>query len=363
MTLSLCMIVKNEEDVLERCLNSFNGVFDEIVIVDTGSTDNTIKIAKKFTDKIYHFKWINDFSAARNFSFSKATSDFIMWADADDIIVPTEREKLIKFKKNLTQSVDVVMLKYAISFDENNNPTFVYFRERIFNRTQNFKWKDPVHEAITPKGNIKYENITIEHRKTKPTAPGRNLKIYENLKKEKVLFSPRQTFYYARELYYNNKFNKAIVEFKKFIKMPNGFKENYIEACLNLSFCYQHLNKLTLAKQSLFNSFAYDTPRSEILCELANIYFLENNYKSAIYYYNLATKNTPNHQSGAFVLNDCYNFIPYIQQCVCYYKLKNINMALKFHKLAKKIKPNNKLVLANDKFFKEIIKSKKNEAF
>ena len=72
ITISLCMIVKNEEKNLERCLSSYAPLMDEIIVVDTGSTDKTKEIAAKFTDKIYDFTWINDFSAARNFSFEKA---------------------------------------------------------------------------------------------------------------------------------------------------------------------------------------------------------------------------------------------------------------------------------------------------
>ncbi|MDE5995713.1 MAG: glycosyltransferase family 2 protein, partial [Eubacterium sp.] len=85
-TISLCMIVKNEEKVLARCLESIKNAVDEIIIADTGSTDNTKEIAKKYTDKIYDFEWVDDFSKARNFSFSKASKDYIMWLDADDII-------------------------------------------------------------------------------------------------------------------------------------------------------------------------------------------------------------------------------------------------------------------------------------
>ena len=70
ITISLCMIVKNEEAVLARCLDSLRGLMDEIIIVDTGSTDNTKEIALKYTDKVYDFSWGDDFAAARNFSFS-----------------------------------------------------------------------------------------------------------------------------------------------------------------------------------------------------------------------------------------------------------------------------------------------------
>ncbi|MDE6896493.1 MAG: glycosyltransferase family 2 protein, partial [Lachnospiraceae bacterium] len=86
VTISLCMIVKNEEAVLGRCLDSVKDAVDEIIIVDTGSSDRTKEIAAEYTDKIYDFEWVNDFSAARNEAFSKAEMDYCMWLDADDIL-------------------------------------------------------------------------------------------------------------------------------------------------------------------------------------------------------------------------------------------------------------------------------------
>ncbi len=80
-TISLCMIVKNEEKVIGRCLDSVQDITDEIVIVDTGSTDCTKEIVSRYTDKVYDFQWIDDFSAARNFAFSQATKSYILWLD------------------------------------------------------------------------------------------------------------------------------------------------------------------------------------------------------------------------------------------------------------------------------------------
>ena len=82
--ISLCMIVKDEEQHLENCLNSIKELADEIIIVDTGSKDKTKEIAGKFTNKVYDFKWNDDFSEARNFSLSKATKDWILVLDADE---------------------------------------------------------------------------------------------------------------------------------------------------------------------------------------------------------------------------------------------------------------------------------------
>ena len=86
ITVSVCMIVKNEEKVLGRCLDSLAGIADEIVIADTGSTDGTKAIAAQHNAKIFDFPWNGDFSAARNFAFSKASMEYIYSADADEVL-------------------------------------------------------------------------------------------------------------------------------------------------------------------------------------------------------------------------------------------------------------------------------------
>ena len=92
--ISLCMIVKNEAAILSRCLDSVCDLMDEIIIVDTGSTDDTKAVAAKYTDRIYDFAWNNDFSAARNFSFSLANMDYIYAPDADEILDEENRKRL-----------------------------------------------------------------------------------------------------------------------------------------------------------------------------------------------------------------------------------------------------------------------------
>ena len=102
ITISLCMIVKNEEEVIGRCLASVSGLVDEINIVDTGSNDRTKEIVKKYTDRIFDFQWMDDFAAARNFSFQQATKDYVLWIDADDIFTPEDQEKFKLLKQSLT---------------------------------------------------------------------------------------------------------------------------------------------------------------------------------------------------------------------------------------------------------------------
>ena len=94
-TLSLCMITKNEEKNLSRCLDSIKDIVDEIIIVDTGSTDKTVEIAKSYGAHIYHYDWNNDFSKARNVSLQKATKDWILVLDADEVLPYEEGLKLL----------------------------------------------------------------------------------------------------------------------------------------------------------------------------------------------------------------------------------------------------------------------------
>ena len=88
MELSLCMIVRDEESRLGRCLESVKDTVDEIVILDTGSADGTKAIARRYTDRVYDYAWKDDFADARNTSFSYASKPFILWLDADDVLDP-----------------------------------------------------------------------------------------------------------------------------------------------------------------------------------------------------------------------------------------------------------------------------------
>ncbi len=94
--ISLCMIVKNEEKLLKNCLNSAKDFADEIIVVDTGSSDRTKAIAYEFTDKVFDFKWTDDFSAARNFSLQKASGDWILVLDADEVVAERDWARLRK---------------------------------------------------------------------------------------------------------------------------------------------------------------------------------------------------------------------------------------------------------------------------
>ncbi len=346
-TISLCMIVKNESAVLKRALDCVKKFADEIIIVDTGSEDNTKEIAKKFTEKVYDFAWCDDFSKARNFSFSLASCDYQMWLDADDVITDENIQKINALKNNFAD-VDVFMCKYSTGFDSENQPSITYFRERILKRADNFKWQGFVHEVIAPCGKIEYTDIEIEHHKVVAGDPKRNLKLYQKALKKGVQFSPRELYYYARELFYTGQYRKSAQYLKKFLKIEGTYPPDHFGAHIMLCDCFLAMNEEEKALNILFSYMKYNPPNAEICCKLAYIFDKLKNTECAIFWFKTALISQP--QTQGFVKKDCQDFTPLVELSRLLYQ-KDYAYAKECHKKAKAIHPNHFAVKFNDKFF------------
>lgn len=135
MNISLCMIIKNSSDTLPAVLDSVKNCGFEIVIIDTGSTDNSIEIARSYTDKVYTFSWIDDFSAARNFSISKATNDWILVLDSDEEVSSIDAGKLQALTKKPVECLGYITRRNHFGASDNDS---VYTDEvdRFFNTTK-----------------------------------------------------------------------------------------------------------------------------------------------------------------------------------------------------------------------------------
>lgn len=350
VTISLCMIVRDEEEVLARCLESVRGIPEEIILVDTGSKDKTKEIAGHYTSEIYDFPWIDDFSAARNLSFSKAEKDYILWLDADDILKPSERKKFLDLKKRLTLDTDFVMMPYEIMEDASGRSTFTYWRERLIRRSGNHQWKGRVHEAIEPCGRVIYEPIAVTHRKTQVKDPDRNLKIFHDMIEKGELLGIRDRYYYARELWYHGEYVQAETELKKFLSQE-GWKEDRIQAWLLLAQCQNRSGADRKALESLYRSFLEDLPRAEVCCAIGDWYQQHQMNTHAIYWYETA-RNVPDQAMG-FYQPDFQDFIPLVQICVCYDKMGEHQRAKEYHEQAKKIKPEHPAILHNEQYFQQ----------
>lgn len=229
--LSLCMIVKNEEEHLARCLSSVRDAADEIVIVDTGSSDKTIEIAESFGSNIFHFNWIDDFSAARNFSISKCRGDWILYLDADEQLNPDSVDEINRLKKSQPAAVYCKVISQGTN--TTNGSIFKY--PRLFPNLPGVQFTGKVHEQIIDslkklKLPVIESNIEIIHygyttneeelKKKKErnlslllSAVNHNPTMYDRLKLIQTLISL-------------NKLNEAETELNKLIKRKDLISEN-----------------------------------------------------------------------------------------------------------------------------------------
>lgn len=353
ISLTLCMIVKNEEAVLERILQPVSGIVDKILIADTGSSDRTKEIAEQYASRVFDFPWCDDFSAARNFLVEKVCTDYWMWLDADDVLDEKNLEKLKALKASLDKKVDVVMMEYATGFDTDRKVTFSYYRERILKTSGNFRWSGRVHEAVAPRGNIFYSDIQIQHRKCIQGDLDRNLRIYEKMLTEEKKLEPRHQLYYGRELFYHQRYREAVDVLETFLEEPDGWTENRIDACMVLGQCYEKIGKKEAALNAFLYSLTLDVPRAEICCEIGKNFLERKWYRQAAYWYGQALTAPTRKENGGFFMAECHGFVAYMQLCVCYDRMGCHEQAFFFHKKAQEEKPDDPAVKYNADYFRE----------
>ncbi|MCJ7992657.1 glycosyltransferase [Priestia sp. OVS21] len=355
ITISLCMIVKNEEAVIGRCLESVSKIVDEINIVDTGSTDRTKEIVAEYTERIFDFTWIEDFAAARNFAFQQATTDYILWLDADDIFLEQDQKAFLKLKNTLDSNIDAVSMNYNLAFDRENNVTSSLRRYRLAKREKGFKWIGAVHEYLEVYGDLYDSDVAVSHMPLSHDSE-RNLRIYENLASSGKEFSPRDLFYYANELVDHGKIEKAIKYYLRFLKTKQGWIEDNIRACNKLADCY---NTLGLKEQELnwvLRALSYGPPRPETCCRLAFSFLQKDEFSTAIYWYEKALENKEE-QGLAFQNHSCSTWLPHLQLTVCYDRLGQHQLAFQHNEKALKYRPQDPRILSNKEYLEKIINS------
>lgn len=287
--ISLCMIVKNEEKVLARCLDSIVDLMDEIIIVDTGSTDSTKEIAGRYTDKIYDFTWVDDFSAARNFAFSKATKEYIYSADADEVLDETNHKRFWELKQVLLPEIEVVQMKYgnqlshgtAYNFDEE-------YRPKLFKRLRDWVWIEPIHEQIRLDPIVYDSDIVITHKPHENHAK-RDFSVFQKHINSGLRLSKRLHHMYAMELYISG-------DADDFAEAENFFAESAVDptrsidevkeaACVVCRSARLRGDSHILLKMSLKDLLTEGS--SEMCYELGEYFYQKGDYsEAAMWYYN-----------------------------------------------------------------------------
>jgi glycosyltransferase involved in cell wall biosynthesis len=263
-TISLAMIAKNEGATIERVLNCAKLFADEMVVVDTGSTDNTVAKAKTMGAIVHHFGWIDDFAAARNFSFSKCAKDWIIWLDGDDVISPDNQKRILELKHSvLNNELQAIYLRYVYS-------PFQQWRERMARRDLfvegKLRWREPVHEFIDGIDGQKtryFEDIAILHE----TPPDRHaLKKDRNIsilrKHFKGASDDRNLYIYAVECLHSLLKDEGEQILSQFFSRVKITEYRYEVYCKMYNF-YLHFAEPQRALEALSKAIVEDPSRAE----------------------------------------------------------------------------------------------------
>lgn len=343
-TVSLCMIVKNEEKNIAKLMDDVCPILEEIHVVDTGSTDKTLNLLTRAKQKypnlqVHHFKWEDDFAKARNYSFSFATQDWVFWVDGDDRVDPAA---LKHFKDNLLDdpAVDVWILPYIYNKYPDGSPSLTLGRERFLRRSAKFTWSGAIHETIGiwHLRQREYSELKIDHcREGKILEAGRNLRILEK-EYERNPNDPRTAYYTAKERFDAIK-PGAKEALEHYLTLEGKFYDDEIGARFRLAKIYLTEQNHGKALKTVDPIYHLDITRrrSEYYFIYGEAEAALQNYEVAIEWYERCVKNPP---PPPRVLNlEYWTWHPLKKIAMCYRELEDWPNALKYARKVKELLP------------------------
>lgn len=339
--LSLCMIVKNEEKFLPGCLESVKDIVDEIIIVDTGSTDKSVEIAHSYNARVFFSEWKNDFSQARNESIKHATGDWILILDADERLNPGQEEKI---KKYLNLNFDGLYVK-VINLGSNGKPEVINEYPRLFRRKEGVKFEGKIHEQITPSilragGKIAKTDITITHLGYGQSSDVMNKKYERNLSLllEQVKENPDDAYAHYHigivKILMGQK-EEGIEHLKKAISIPKG-RSNLNESVQ--ATIYNILGKHEIQEGNLAEAFKYLKESAKIApIQISSHYYAgiahmkQSSFAPAVNSFEKALKNLHLILKGKSLDISFENLIEpeeiHFKLMLCHFKLGDLNNA------------------------------------
>jgi len=291
--ITLCMIVKNEENTLPTLFKSIVDHVDSVCITDTGSTDNTKKVCKKYCGKKLKwttFEWCHDFSAARNFNFSQADGDWLVWADADDEIKGAQNLRTLA-ENCEKDEINAVMFPYHYSMDEHGNTTVIQNRERLVRNNGMYRWIGKLHEAMLPDDPeckaILMKNIQWFHRSNEERSEDskyRNLEILElaaekEIEEDKV--DPRTIFNLGNAYFTVEKYPNALACYQKYIPLSGWLEEIYLARHRSV-LCLIAMGEIEAAKEHALLAMKDKPNYPDAFIDMGKACYAAHEYKEAI---------------------------------------------------------------------------------
>jgi glycosyltransferase involved in cell wall biosynthesis len=329
------MIVKNEAATIEQVLACAKTFCDELIVVDTGSTDNTVELAERMGAKVYHFEWVDDFSVARNFALSKCTGDWFIWLDADDTITEENQFKILQLKETvLSDALDGIFMPYRYAFNQAGACVNTIIRERLVRRVDGLQWVHPIHEGLILDANrcILRSDITIDHRPLPDKdirRGGRNLHVLEKAM-ERGNNHPRTLYYHGLELRMVGQYERSIVSYLKYFEVCATQPEWEIyDSYIGIAESYKQLGKSDNSIQYLLKAVQLDSRRAEAFNHLGFIYMDREDCDKALPYF-LAASNLQKPVSDGNINDQDYTWIPNDYASLCFFRLGNSVKAIEY---------------------------------
>jgi len=347
-TLSVCMIVKDEEKNVTDCLESIKDIADEIIIVDTGSKDKTKEVVSKYTDKIFDFQWIDDFSAARNYSLSKAISDWVLWVDADDVVETPE-----KILPLLNEPFSLCNFNIVYGND-------VFRQPRLFRNFMNIQFAGRVHEypSFTGMDCKEKSDVIVRHKTEKHSTEDRSQRNLRILNKalEDDSNNTRTMFYLANTLKELGQYDNAIDMYRKYLG-KSVFKDERWMAQKYIGNILMWNKKYEEAIKEFKNAIEIDDRWAESYYYMGECYYFLKDYKICIELMEKAyRKKLPD--SSFWKELSIYNEAPLRYLFACYEKLGEMRYARAYCRLASKKKPDDEWLRNRVVYYDDIIKKK-----
>lgn len=268
-TIGACIIAKNEEALIGRMLESVKWA-DQIVVVDTGSIDNTVQISKQYGAEVYlDFIWIDDFSAAQNHAKSKMRTDWIISIDCDEVLLSSEQE----VRSAVEKAENVVRVTMVAEGDNAN--TFGF--GRIFRNTPDIFWCQSIHKHLNVPGEgeeVGHVSIMYGYSPAHEMDIDRSLRMLERAVETEE--NPTRNLYYlGREYWYKQKYQQSIDTFERYVKVSEWPAEK-AEAYLNMGQSYMALGMFQEGSDCLLQAIKINANFKEAILEMANISTPEN---------------------------------------------------------------------------------------
>lgn len=349
MRISLVLIVRDEEEALPRCLASVRDLVDECVVLDTGSTDDTVAVAQSFGARVFAQPWTDDFAAARNAAWAHATTDYVFWLDADDVLLPPDRERFRQLRATMDPAWTAVTMVYHYAFDDQGTPILRFRLPRLVKRRAGFQWVGRVHEYLEGPAPWGASDVVVTHQRTR-SAGMRNLRIYEAMRSAGEPLTPRDRLYYANELADHQRWAEAMPLYDAIAEDAQYWVEDRLWALNKLAEGYEVAGNWLGMRRTVYRSFELDAPRPEACCRLGYDALQRGRPAEAIVWYDLAVRWPPR-DTGGFRLEACATWLPHLQLAVCYDALGDGERAAYHNEQAARWRPDDPHVRHNRAYF------------